>query len=179
MVSGHRSASSRRTLLALGLAASLCAASGIKAQPLQQAPAAPAAPAAAPAAAQAAPAAADPFKFSNDFTLLVNSIKAAKAADFESAWAAIKDKLSKSDKPGLKEMAEGLKIYKLGTAPQAGADVIYIFHLEPPSKTQSYDPTQILFFSGAFERAEADAIYAKIKDAYVTITPWPLVKVGL
>ena len=161
MVSGNRSASSRRTLVALGLAALLCAASGINAHARQDAPKPP-----------------DPFKFSNDFTLLVNSIKSAKAADFESAWSDIKAGLAKSDKPGLKEMAEGLQIYKLGTPTQPGADVIYIFHLMPPSKTQSYDPTQILFFSGAFERAQADAIYAKIKDAYSSITPWPLVKVG-
>ena len=160
MVSGNRLASSRRTLVALGVAALLCAASGIKAQPPQDA------------------AKPDPFKFTNDFTLLVNSIKSAKAADFESAWSDIKAKLSKSDKPGLKEMGDGLNIYKLGTPPQPGADVIYIFHLQPPSKTQSYDPVQILFFSGAFERAEADAIYAKIKDAYSAINPWPLVKIG-
>ena len=99
----------RRRSFGLGLAALLCAASGIKAQPLQGA--------AAPQAGAAAPAPADPFKFSNDFTLLVNSIKAAKAADFESAWTAIKDKLSKSDKPGLKEMAEivGVDHVSIGT----------------------------------------------------------------
>ena len=126
----------------------------------------------------AAPKPPDPFKFSAEHVLLINQIKPEKAADFESAWAAIKDKLSKSAKPDLKEMGDGLKIFKLATPGAAGSPVLYIFEMSPPSKTQSYDPTQILFFSTAFERAEADAIYAKIKDAYASITPWPLVKVG-
>jgi len=56
---------------------------------------------------------------------------------------------------------------------------VYLFQLNPPSKTQSYDPTQLVYYSGEFpDRPEADAIFNKIKDAYVNIAPWPLVKVG-
>ena len=163
MFLGSWSASSRRTFIAVGVAVMLSAASGLKAQQ---------------AAAPAAPP--DPLKLTGEFVVLVNQVKAEKAADFESAWATIKDKLTKSDNPELKAQGEGMKIYKvdLPAATTPGAAVVYLFLLNPPSKTQSYDPTQILFFSKAFERAEADAIYAKIKDAYMSINPWPLAKVG-
>jgi hypothetical protein len=171
MVSGFRSATGRRTLIAIGVAASLCAASTLKAHPAQD----PAAPAAA-APAQTAP---DPLKLNTEFALIINQIKSEKAADFESAWTTIKGKLSSSAKPELKELGDGLKIYKVDTPPVAGQPVVYIFHLQPPSKTQSYDPTKILYYSGAFpDRPEADALYAKIKDAYQGIFPWPLKQIG-
>ena len=131
------------------------------------------------AAALGARQAADPLKFTHEFVLLYNQVKADKASDFESSWATIKAGLIKSEKPELKELGESLKIFKVD-AP-AGATVNYIFNLNPPSKTQSYDPTKILFESGAFSREEADVIYAKLKDAYAPTSPIstiPLVKVG-
>jgi len=174
MVLGFGSAAGRRVSIALGLAASLCSASNLKAQQPQD----PAAPTAA-APAQPAPAAPDPLKLTSEFALIINQIKSEKAADFESAWTTIKGKLSSSAKPELKELGDGLKIYKVDTPPAAGQPVVYIFHLQPPSKTQSYDPTKILYFSGAFpDRPEADALYAKIKDAYQGIFPWPLKQIG-
>jgi hypothetical protein len=121
----------------------------------------------------------DPLKFTHEIVLLYNQVKADKASDFESSWATIKAGLIKSEKPELKELGESIKIYKVD-AP-AGATVSYIFNLSPPSKTQSYDPTKILFESGAFSREEADVIYAKLKDSYTATTPIstiPLVKVG-
>jgi hypothetical protein len=126
-----------------------------------------------------AAAAPDPLKFTHEFVLLYNQVKADKASDFESSWATIKAGLIKSEKPELKELGESIKIFKVD-AP-AGATVSYIFNLNPPSKTQSYDPTKILFESGAFSREEADVIYAKLKDAYAATSPIstiPLVKVG-
>jgi hypothetical protein len=161
MLWGSLSASSRHVMVTVGLGLALCAASTLRAQqpPAQDAP--------------------DPLKLSGDFVLLVNQIKPDRAADFESAWAAIRDKLTKSDKPDLKELGSSLNIYKLDTPPAAGAPVVYIFRLEPPSKTQSYDPTKILYYSGAFpDRAEADAIFKKIDGAYVGIQPWPMKKIG-
>jgi hypothetical protein len=111
----------------------------------------------------------------------MNQVKADKAADFESAWAAIRAGLAKSDKPDLKQLGDSLKMFKIDAPPvdMAGNKAVtYIFQLNPPIKTQSYDPTKILFFSGAFERTEAQAIYDKIKDCYLQINPIPLVKVG-
>jgi hypothetical protein len=131
-----------------------------------------------PAPAAQAAAAPDPLKFSHDFVLVYNQVKPDKVTDFESSWATIKAGLVKSEKPELKELGESIRIFKVD-AP-AGPTVNYIFSLTPPSKTQSYDPTKILFQSGAFSRDEADVIYAKLKDCYTPqgISTIPLVKVG-
>jgi hypothetical protein len=164
MFAGSLSAFSRRAFLVVGMAVLMCGAPSLLAQAQAQTP---------------APEAPDPLKFTGDFVLLVYQVKSDKAADFESGWAAVKDKLSKSDKPDLKELGESLKIFKLNTPAAAGADVVYVFHLNPPSKTQSYDPTKIIYFSGAFpDRPEADAVYKKISEALKGITPWPLLKIG-
>ena len=80
--------------------------------------------------------------------------------------------------PSSRSSASPIKIFKVD-AP-AGATVNYFFSLTPPSKTHSYDPTKILFESGAFSRDEADVIYGKLKDCYTAqgISTIPLVKVG-
>jgi hypothetical protein len=119
----------------------------------------------------------DPLKFTHEFVLVYNQVKPDKATDFEASWATIKAGLVKSEKPELKELGESLKIFKVDAA---GPTVNYIFSLTPPSKTQSYDPTKILFESGAFSRDEADTIYGKLKDCYTPsgISTIPLVKVG-
>ena len=112
MVSGTR-LMSRRTSVGLGLAAVLlCGTSGIQAHPMQDP---------APAAAAQAPAKPDPFKFSDEFVLLVNQIKPEKAADFESAWSTIIAKLTASDKPGLKEMVS-IATKGKGAMPPKGGD---------------------------------------------------------
>jgi len=156
--------SSRRWLAGASVAALLITGASVWAQD-------PAAP----------PAAPDPLKLTADHVLLWNIIKADKAADFESSWAAIRAGLAKSDKPDLKQLGESIAMYKIDAPPAdtaGGKAVNYIFQLNPPVKTQSYDPTKILFFSGAFERAEADAIFAKLQTCYINIDPIPLVKVG-
>ena len=132
-----------------------------------------------PAAAQDQP---DPLKFSATTpVLLINQIKAEKAADFEAAWAAMRAAFAKVEKADIKAFGETLgKMYKVDMPPSAA--VIYIFHLETPSTTISYNPVKILYetiqANGGMTREEADAIYAKLKDAYQSINPWPLVKIG-
>jgi hypothetical protein len=130
------------------------------------------------ASPQKPPAAADPLKFTHEFVLVYNQVKPDKTTDFEASWATIKAGLVKSEKPELKELGESIKIFKVDAPP--GATVNYFFSLTPPSKTQSYDPTKILFESGAFSRDEADVIYGKLKDCYTAqgISTIPLVKVG-
>ena len=174
MVSGTWSALSRRTLFAVGVAALLCAASGIKAQPLQD-----------PAPAQAKPdAKPDPLKLSGDHFILLYTIKPDKTADFESVWTTIKEKLAKNEKADLKELAESIKIYKVNAVVAAGAppptQVLYLFELNPPSKTLSYDPVKLIYESGSFpDRPEADALYKKLGESLAGgINLWPLSKVG-
>jgi hypothetical protein len=169
-LSDFQSASSRRMMIAVGVAALLCAGSNLRAYPTHgQEPAA------------QKPEPPDALKLTSDFVLIWSTIKADKAADFESAWASIKAGLAKSSKDDLKQLGESIRVYKIDAPPAdspAGKTVTFMFHLDPPVKTQSYDPVKILFFSGAFERAEADTVWAKLKDCYVSINPMPLSKIG-
>jgi hypothetical protein len=165
------SAQSRRAFVVVGLTAVLSAASSLRAEPVQTPP------------AQAAAPQADPLKFDIDSpVLLLYTVKADKAEDFESVWAAIRAGLSKSDKPEMKSFGESLRFYKIDSA--AGAPVIYVFQLDPPSKTISYNPIKLLYKTegGVFEYAEATPLYEKLKGTGVLdgggITIWRLKKIG-
>jgi hypothetical protein len=107
-------------------------------------------------------AAADPLKFTSaEAVILLNLIKPDKTADFEAAWKDIKAKLaSQTAKPELQTFASNLKIFKVDSPPDPATGVTYLFICDPVSQTQSY------------------AIYAKLKDCYNRIVPWPIVKIG-
>jgi hypothetical protein len=151
-----RSAQVRRALVAVVIAAVSGAASAPRAQE-----------------------AADTLKFTNESGIVLNLIKPEKAADFEAVWKQIRTKLSSlADKPELKALGDNLKIYKVDAPPNPQTGVTYLFICDPVSKAQSYNPTKLLFESGAFTREEADGIFAKLKDCYNQIVPWPLVKIG-
>jgi hypothetical protein len=166
MVLGSLSMSTRRALVLVIVTMTLLCGASMRAQQ---------------AAAPPAPAGPDPFKFSIDNVLILFQVKPDKTADFESAWAAIKDKLSKTDKADYKELGDTIKIYKVnaeGAGAPAGSPVIYVFQLNPPSKTLSYDPGKILYAPGLFERKDADEIYKKISDGLAGLNFLPLSKVG-
>lgn len=130
-----------------------------------------------PAAAPAPAAQPDQLKFTTPTAIVFNLIKAEKTADFEAVWTEIKAGLAASAKPELQQQAASLKMYKLALELPAGQNPIYVFYIDPvPSAT--FDPTKILFESGAFERPKADELYAKLKDCYAQIQPWPLVAFG-
>jgi hypothetical protein len=187
-LSGTRPAASWRAFGAVGLAALLCVVSGVNAQtpppppPTQTPPPAQNPPAQQPPAQQQ-PAAEqnDPLKLKGDQpVLIVNQIAGDKAADFEAAWAAIREKLLKSDKPDVKALGESLsKLYKVNLpAAESGGLAIYVFQVDQPSSTLSYHPVKVLYETGIFERADADQIFAKLKDGYKNIQAWPLSKIG-
>src|SRR5262245_35426953 len=180
-LSGTRPAASWRAFGAVGLAALVCVVIGVHAQTPPPPPAQN--PPAQQPPAQQPPAAAqdDPLKLKGDGpVLIVNQIAADKAADFEAAWAAIREKLAKSDKPELKAFGETLsKLYKVNLpAAESGGLAIYVFQVDQPSTTQSYHPVKVLYETGIFERADADQIFAKLKDGYKNIQAWPLTKIG-
>ena len=156
--------------LMMALAAVLAVSTAAAAQAQQQTqPPAQQAPAAAPAA--------DVLKFSSPTAIVFNQIKADKTADFESVWTEIKAGLAASSKPELQAQAASMKMFKLDVQLPPNEPRIYIFYINPvPGAT--FDPVKILFESGAFERAKADALYAKLKDTYTQIQPWPLVAFG-
>lgn len=163
-----------RRLLMMTLAAAFAA----PAMAVAQTPAMP--PAAAPPVqeAPAQPEAPDPMKFDSGTAIILNEIKPGKEADFEAVWGEIKAGLAASAKPEFQQQASGLKMYKLATALPAGSNAIYVFALDPIAQGLTYDPVKILFESGVFERPKADELYARLKDAYARITPWPLVAFG-
>lgn len=159
-----------RRLLMMTLAAVFAVSTAAAAQEPQTPPATP-----APAAAQAAP---DPMKFDSGIAMVLNEVKPDKVADFEAVWMAIKAGLAASPKPEHQAQAASLKMLKLATPLPAGSNALYIFAIDPVAPGMTYDPVKILFESGVFERAKADELYARVKDAYARITPWPLVTFG-
>jgi hypothetical protein len=168
MRSGSLLVSTRRPFFVMVMMALLCGASGMRAQ---QAP--------PPAAAPAAAAAPDQFKFSNDAVLVLFQVKPEAAAEFATTWTAIKAKLQGSDKPDLKELGDSLKIFKVSAETPAGNPIIFVFQLNPPSKTMSYDPGKILYESGLWERKDADPLYAKVGAGVLAgLNVLPLAKVG-
>lgn len=154
--------------LMMALAAVLAVSTAASAQAQQQTP---------PAAQQPAAPAADVLKFSSQTAIVFNQIKADKTADFEAVWAEIKAGLAASAKPELQAQAASMKMFKLDVELPPTEPRIYLFYISPvPAVT--FDPVKILFESGAFERAKADELYAKLKDTYTQIQPWPLVAFG-
>lgn len=127
----------------------------------------------------AAPAQPDPLRLTAGPAMLYNQIKGDQAAAFEAAWAEIRAGLAASAKPELQQQAAAMKIYKINAPAAAGQPTVYLFFMETlPAGGATFDPIKLLYESGAFERAKADEIYAKIKDAYMQIAPWPLVAIG-
>jgi len=163
-LSGFTSVVSRRLFVAVALGASLFVGSNAWAQ--------------AAAGAPAAPAQTDNFKFTSESAVMIYGLKPEKIAAFETMWKSILTKLAASDKPGLKELAASLKIYKVDGTP-AGQPQMYFFTADPASKTNSYNITTLLFDPavGLFTRAEADALWTPVgSDAFATINSIPTVK---
>jgi hypothetical protein len=147
------------------------------------------------AMAQDAAAQADPLKFAaNKPTVVGWVVRADKAADFEDGWKSIRELVAKSDKDDLKAFGKTLsEFYKIEQPPfgfpvngQNVMAVIYLFRLESPSTSFSYNPRAILYEylkagqdGAVVNRADADAIYKKLQDAFLTINPlWTLTKIG-
>jgi len=137
---------------------------------------------------------ADPLKFAASKPTIVGwVVKADKTAEFEDGWKGIRELLAKSDKDDLKAFGRTLDLFKIDQPPfdfpangQTNKAVIYLFKLDSPSTTYSYNPRQILYEylkagleGSTVTRADADGIYAKLQAAFLTINPlWTLTKIG-
>jgi len=160
--SGFFSVSGRRALMAIGVAVLLCVSSNVKVS---------GAPKAQDAAAQQ-----DPLKLNIDGpAILVFRIKKDRTADFEALWPAIRAGLAKSSKEDLKEFAATLTPYKV-----KDVEGFYVFNLDHPSKTYSYNPIALLYYTDAeaIKRDEADTILKKWTDSSEGVNIWPLLKLG-
>jgi hypothetical protein len=135
--------------IAIGLVAGVLSATTVFAQ-------------AAPAAPAQAPAAPNPFVFPGDGGVILNFIKADKAADFEMVLGKLKEALAKSEKADRKAQAAGWKVFKASEAGPGGA-VIYVFVMDPVAKGAEYSVGNILV--EAFG-AEGQTLYKTYSDSY-------------
>ena len=189
--SGFLPAVDRRALVALVLAAGLSATAGVRA--------AAGSASLEPQQAPAQPAAADPFQFSHDGPfMMVWTIKPDRADGFEKAWMSIKDALAKSSNAEHKSFGDGMAIFRLAEAPPAGQPVVFVFQMNPPSKSLSYNPVKILFEylkpptppdspagatppappPGTFSYDEAMTIFKLLEGANEGVAFWKLQKKG-
>ena len=121
----------------------------------QQPPAAPAAP-----AGQAQPV-SNARVFPNDAGMILNFIKPDKVADFEMVMTKLKEGLAKSENPQRKQQAASWKVFK--SADPAGANVLYVYIIDPAVKGADYQVSNII--AEAFP-AEANDILKKYADCY-------------
>jgi hypothetical protein len=112
---------------------------------------------------QAATPAPNQRLFPNDGGMVLNFIKPDKVADFEEVITKLKEALQKSDKPERKEQAAGWKIFK--SPDPAGANVLYVFVIDPAVKGADYQISNILV-EGFGNTAETNAILKKYAEAY-------------
>jgi hypothetical protein len=186
--SGYLPAIDRRALVALVIAVALGVTTGARAAS-GSAPQDP-----KPAAGQPA---ADPFQFSHDGPfLMVWTIKPDRADGFEKAWMSIKDALSKSSNAEHKGFGDNMTIYRVTTV-TPGQPIVFVFQMNPPSKTLSYNPVKILFEylkpptpdaaaaanpppppPGTFSYDEAMTIFKLLEGANEGVAFWPLAKKG-
>jgi hypothetical protein len=140
----------RLGIIALGLTVGLLSASSSYAQ----------APAAAPAG-QAQPV-SNPRLFPGDAAMVLNFIKPDKTADFEMVIEKLKEAMAKSEKPERKQQAAGWKVFK--SPDPAGANVLYVFIIDPALKGADYQLSNII--AESFQGPEATDILTKYAGAY-------------
>jgi hypothetical protein len=116
-------------------------------------------PAAQPA--QQAQAVSNARLFNNDAGMVLNFIKPDKTADFEAVMAKLKEALEKSEKPERKQQAAGWKVFK--SADPAGANVLYVFIIDPSVKGADYQVSNII--AEAFP-TEANELLKKYAESY-------------
>lgn len=142
----------RPAWIAVGILVVLLSATAARAQ---QPPAAPAAP------AGQAQAVSNARVFPNDAGMVLNFIKPDKVADFEMVMTKLKEGLAKSENPQRKQQAASWKVFK--SADPAGANVLYVYIIDPAVKGADYQVSNII--AEAFP-AEANDILKKYADCY-------------
>jgi hypothetical protein len=138
--------------IAISVVVGAISASTVHAQTQQAQPAQPA------AAAQAS----TKRVFASDAGMVLNFIKPDKTADFEAVMGKLKEALQKSDKPERKVQAASWKVFK--SPEPAGANVLYVFVIDPAVKDADYTVSNIL--AEAFPPAELNTIYKQYADSY-------------
>ena len=117
---------------------------------------------AAPAQPAAAAQASTKRVFASDAGMVLNFIKPDKTADFQAVMGKLKEALQKSDHPERKQQAASWKVFK--SPEPAGANVLYVFVIDPSVKDADYTVSNIL--AEAFTPAELNVIYKQYADSY-------------
>ncbi len=102
--------------------------------------------------------------FGSDAGMVLNFIKADKAADFEAIVSKLKDALQKSEKSQRKAQAAGWKVFR-AVEPGANGSVLFLFVLDPAVKGADYTVSTIL--NEAFP-AEVQDLYKRYSEAYAS-----------
>ncbi len=100
--------------------------------------------------------------FASDAGMVLNFIKPDKTADFEAVMVKLKEALMKSDKPERKQQAASWKVFK--SPDPAGANVLYVFVIDPSLKDADYTVSNIL--AEVYKPEELNAIYKQYADSY-------------
>ena len=99
-------------------------------------------------------------KFPGDAGMVLNFIKPDKTADFEAVIAKLKEALA--SKPEWKAQADSWKVFK--SPDPAGANVLYVFIVDPAVKDADYQISNII--AAALPAAEANEILKKYAECY-------------
>jgi hypothetical protein len=102
--------------------------------------------------------------FASDAGMVLNFVKADKAADFEMVMVKLKEALSKSSKPERKQQASGWKVFR-AVEPGANGSVLYLFTIDPAVKGADYTVSNIL--AEAFPK-EVHDLYKKYSESYAS-----------
>ena len=103
--------------------------------------------------------------FASGTGLILNFIKADKAADFEAIVAKLKEALAHSANPVRQEMAASWRVYKSADPGPAGS-VLYVYFIDPAVKGADYSVTTIL--AEAFSAEDYAPLQKQYIEAYAT-----------
>ena len=103
--------------------------------------------------------------FTSDAGIVIFTVRAEGASDFEAYFARVKEALWKGANPLFEQMAKSWILFKAAEGPAAG-QILYWSVMNPAVKTADYDPIKILVevFS-----EEALARHPNLKDALVSV----------
>ena len=120
--------------------------------------------AAAPSYAQAPAATPNTRTFNGGAGVIIYTIKAASATDFEGVLNKTKEALLKSEKPERKQQAASWRVYKSDT-PGKDGNVTYVMLIDPAVKEADYNIVNIL--NEGFP-AEIQALFKTYTDSFAS-----------
>ena len=119
----------------------------------------------APATGAPAKPAGPALVFTSDAGIVIFTVRAEGATDFEAFFTKVREALWVGTKPEYERMAGSWSLLKVAEGPLAG-QLTYWTVIDPVVKGVDYDPVKIL---GDVFPTEALGLYPKLKDALVSV----------